>query len=78
MAEQAVAYHHGEMDVREQRSTFHAVIFATKWATLYLAGAILFLTMWFCTSAGFISALISAAVLVALGTLFLRQKPKTH
>ena len=78
MAEQAGAYHRGDQDVSEQRATFHMVLFATKWSTLYLAAALLFATLWFCTSAGFLSGLISAAILVAVGTFFLREKRKTH
>jgi hypothetical protein len=78
MAEQAVTYHHGDQDVREQRATFHMVLFATKWFTLYLAAALLLATLWFCTSAGFLTGLISAVVLVAIGTLVLREKPKAH
>ena len=54
------------------------VLFATKWFTLYLAAALLLATLWFCTSAGFVSGLISAAVLVAIGTVLLREKRKTH
>lgn len=78
MADHATTYQHGDQDIREQRSTFHLVMFATKWATLYLAAAILFLTVWFCTSAGFLSALVSAAVLVAVGVVFLREKNTNH
>ena len=36
---------------------------------------VLALTLWFCTSAGFIGGLIPAVVLVAVGVAVLRDKP---
>ena len=78
MAEPAVAYHHGEQDIREQRSTFHMVMFATKWFTLHLVAALTLLTLWFCTAAGFFTGLITAVILVALGTFFLSDKGQAH
>ena len=61
-------YHHGEMDITEQASTFHLVMGMTKWGSLVLASFLLFVVLWFCTpSAGFI--------LLVLGIVFLREKP---
>jgi hypothetical protein len=78
MAEHGATYHHGDQDASEQRATFHLVLFATKWFTLYLAAFLVLATLWFCTSAGFVSGFISAVALIAVGTFFLRSKPKTH
>lgn len=75
MAGQASTYHRGDQDIQEQVSTFHLVMGITKWGSLAIAAAVLFLTLWFCTQAGFLSALIVAAILVALGIVFLREKP---
>ncbi|MCR5874422.1 aa3-type cytochrome c oxidase subunit IV [Phenylobacterium sp. J426] len=74
MAGPASDYHRGEMDIAEQTSTYKLVMGITKWGSLYLAAAILALTIWFCTEAGFMAGLISAVVLIVLGTLVLRDK----
>jgi multisubunit Na+/H+ antiporter MnhG subunit len=73
MAEHTSEYHHGEMDIHEQASTYALVMTATKWASLYLAAAILALVLWFCTDTGFLGGLITALVVVVLGTLLLRK-----
>ncbi len=78
MAEPASDYHRGEQDIHEQRTTFHSVMIATKWATLHLAVLVLFLTLWFCTGAGFFEALIAGLLLSAVGIFALRERPSTH
>jgi hypothetical protein len=75
MAGQASEYHRGEMDIHAQQATFKAVMTGTKWASLVVAVGILFLTLWFCTSAGFGGAFVSAVVLTILGVFFLRARP---
>jgi uncharacterized membrane protein len=75
MAEQASEHHHGEMDIHAQQATFKGVMNGTKWASLIVAVGLLFFTMWFCTAAGFGSALVSAIVVWALGFLLLRSRP---
>ena len=54
---------------------FKAVMTGTKWASLVVAVGVLFFTLLFCTQTGFMSALISAAVLAVLGGVFLRERP---
>ena len=76
MAEHGAEYHRGEMDIQEHTQTFDAFIKLTKWGSLYVAALLLLLTMWFCTPAGFIGAIVSSAVLVILGTLALSEKHK--
>jgi len=78
MAEQAPEYHHGEQDTREQQATFHDAMIATKWAILALAALITFLTMWFCTAAGFFSAFAAAVVILAVGIFALRERSPAH
>ena len=70
----ASEYHRGEMDIAEQTATYHAVMGMTKWGSLALAVAILMLTLWFCTTAGFLGGAISGAVLTVAGVLLLREK----
>jgi Bacterial aa3 type cytochrome c oxidase subunit IV len=74
----ASEYHHGEMDIQEQVSTFHAFGLMTKWGSLALAAGLLFFTLWFCTPAGFVGGFISAAVVAVIGILVLREKKAAH
>ena len=70
----ASEYHRGEMDIAEQTATYHAVMGMTKWGSLALFTAILMLTLWFCTPAGFLGGLVPGVVLAAAGILLLREK----
>jgi hypothetical protein len=76
MAGPASDYHRGEMDIHEQVSTFNLVMGMTKWGSLILAAFLLFLVIWFCTPAGFVSGFVSGAVLLGLGVVLLRSKPE--
>jgi uncharacterized membrane protein len=76
MAGQAGEYHHGDQDVHAQQATFRAIMIGTKWACLAIAATVLMLSMWFCTSAGFLNALITTAVVVAVGIFALRSRAK--
>lgn len=69
----ASEYHRGEMDISEQAATYHAVMGMTKWGSLALAVAILMLTVWFCTDAGFFGGLIPGVVLTVAGIALLRD-----
>lgn len=72
MANPASEYHRGTMDIHEQAKTYAFVMSLTKWGSLALASAILFLVLWFCTSFGFLGALFTAVVLLVVGFFFLR------
>ena len=74
MAGPASEYHRGEMDIHEQVSTFHLIMGLTKWGSLVLASFLLFIVLWFCTSAGFLGAFISGGVVAFLGILLLRSR----
>jgi len=76
MAGSASDYRRGEMDIQEQESTFQLVMGMTKWGSLVLASFLLFLVLWFCTPAGFVSGFVSGAVLLGLGIVLLRSKPE--
>ena len=71
-------YHRGEMDIHEQAETFSGFVGMTKWGSLILAVGLLFVTVWFCTGAGFGAAFISAAVVAALGILLLKGGKPAH
>ena len=70
----ASEYHRGEMDISEHTATYGAVMGLTKWGSLALAVALVVLTLWFCTPAGFVGGLIPGVVLAVLGVIFLREK----
>lgn len=76
MAGPASDYQRGEMDIQEQVSTFNLIMGLTKWGSLIFASLLLFLVIWFCTKAGFVSGFVSGAVLLALGIVLLRAKPQ--
>jgi hypothetical protein len=76
MAGSASDYRRGEMDIQEQESTFQLVMGITKWGSLVLAAFLLFIVLWFCTPAGFMSGFVSGAVLLGLGIVLLRSKPE--
>ena len=74
MTDQALEYRRGEMDIHEQVSTFELVMGMTKWGSLAVAALLLFLTLWFCTGAGFMGAAVASVVLTAAGVILLRVK----
>jgi hypothetical protein len=76
MATQGADYTHGDMEIQEHEKTFAFFLKLTKWGSLYMAGLLLLLTLWFCTPAGFLGAVVSAAVVVIIGTLVLSEKHK--
>jgi thiamine transporter ThiT len=68
-------YHRGEMDIHEQSATYVAFGKMAKWGSLAVSVLLLTITLWFCTSAGFIGGVIPGIVLAVLGVVFLREKP---
>ncbi|MCI3131830.1 aa3-type cytochrome c oxidase subunit IV [Phenylobacterium aquaticum] len=72
----ASEFHRGEMDISEQVATFHLFNGMTKWGSLALAALLTLLVLWFCTPAGFLAGFVSAAVLVVIGVIVLREKPE--
>ncbi|MFY8209328.1 MAG: aa3-type cytochrome c oxidase subunit IV [Caulobacter sp.] len=68
-------YHRGEMDIHEQAATYDEFGKMTKWGSLAVAVLLLFITLLFCTSAGFIGSAIASVVLLALGVVLLKEKP---
>ena len=74
MAGPSSDYQRGAMNIAEQTATFELVMGITKWGSLYVGALILMLVLWFCTGAGFLGAVGTAVVLIALGTVLLREK----
>ena len=74
MADAPSDYHRGEMDISEQSKTFHGFIAMTKWGSLAIAVAILFLALIFSAHANFFQAAGAAIVVLALGIWILREK----
>lgn len=75
MADHAAEHHHGDMNIAEQVRTYEVFGALSKWGSLAIAALLVLLVLWFCTSAGFLAGLISAVILVAVGIVFLRDKP---
>jgi hypothetical protein len=59
--------------------TYHAFNVLVRWCMVAFASAILFLTLWFASPAGFFGGLVAGVVVFALGYQFLvreqRRKP---
>ena len=74
MATHGGDYTRGEMIIEEHEKTYEGFLKMTKWGSLYIAALLVLLTLWFCTPAGFLGALIAAVVVAVLGTLVLSEK----
>jgi len=72
------AYQHGSMEIEEQKATWALFGTLTKWGSLAVAVIVLLLTVWFMPNGGFMPAVISSAVVAAVGWWFLRDKPQAH
>jgi len=73
MAEPSAPYHRGEMDIHEQKATYLGFLNLSKWGSLALAAALVFVVIWFCTKAGFLMGLIAGLVVLAVGVFALRS-----
>lgn len=68
-------YHRGDMDIAEHTATFKGFIALSKWGSLVLAVALIFVVLIFCTTASFFQALGAAFVVAVVGGFALRDKP---
>ena len=78
MAEHVSDYTPGHMDIHQQQASFDGFVKMTKWGSLSVAVVVLFSTIMFCTSAGFIGAAIPAIVVAAAGIFLLRDGGGAH
>ena len=63
--------HHGDMDIRDQKDTFHGFLVASLWMCIHLAQMIAFLTLAFAIGAGFWAGFAAYLVIgIAAGVLF--------
>jgi CHASE2 domain-containing sensor protein len=66
-------YTRGEMAIGEQSSTWGLFMVLAKYGSLAVAAALTFLTLWFCTPAGFFVGLIVGLVVFGAGFAFLKS-----
>ncbi len=76
MATHGGDYTRGDMIIEEHEKTYDGFLKMTKWGSLYLAALLLLLVLWFCTPAGFMGGIVTAVVVLVLGTLVLSEKHK--
>ncbi len=74
MATHGGDYTRGEMIIEEHEKTYSGFLKMTKWGSLYLAAMLLMLVLWFCTPAGFLGGVVTAIVVLVVGTLVLSEK----
>ncbi len=77
MAGKPTEYHRGEMDIHEQRSTYHSFLVMSKWGALIIMVGLLFFSLLFAVGVGFTGAAGAAIVLGGLGFALLREKRKS-
>jgi hypothetical protein len=65
-------HQHGHMPSQEQFTTYRDVMGLFKWGALAVADLIIVMTLWFCTAAGFLPAVIVGVIVAALGVVALR------
>jgi energy-converting hydrogenase Eha subunit B len=66
-------YHHGEMSVADQRSTYTLFNAMLHWCGAGIAALVAFLTIWLCAHAGFITGAVVAVVIMAVAFLAARK-----
>ncbi len=71
-------YHHGQMNISEQKASYEAFGALSKYGSLAVAVLVLMLTLWFCLGSGFMGGAIPGVILFAAGLIFLRSKPADH
>ena len=76
MAGHATDESHGQMDITEQSASFDLFVRFTKWGSLAVAVIVLWATLMFCTTTGFIGSVVAAVILLALGVYLLRENPQ--
>ncbi len=67
-------YVHGEMDIHQHRATYELFGNLTKWGSLHLAYVLVFIIVLTCTQLGWVTALVSGAVVAVVGWLLLKKK----
>ena len=68
-------YVHGEMDIHQNQHSYELFANLTKWCSLHIATALVFLVILTCTNLGLMTAIIAAVVVLVLGFTLLKKKP---
>ena len=69
----------GDMDIEEHKSTYELFGNMTKWGSLVIAVALVFLVLLTCVpGTGFLTSAGVSIVMAIAGWAFLRTKPDTH
>lgn len=63
----AVNFPAGEKEFAAHAGSYHRFMLGLKWVCITLGSMIVFLTMWFATSAGFLAGAITGAIIAAVG-----------
>lgn len=71
-------YVRGSQEISEQVSTWHLFLALSKWGSLVIGAALLFMVLWFQPGGSFIAGFISAVVMLVVGFFALRSKPSAH
>lgn len=71
-------YVRGSQEISEQVSTWHLFLALSKWGSLVIGAALLFMVLWFQPGGSFFGGLISAVVMLVVGYFALRSKPSSH
>lgn len=71
-------YVRGSQEISEQVSTWHLFLSLSKWGSLLIGAALLFMTLWFQPGGSFFGGLIAAVVMLVVGYFALRSKPSAH
>lgn len=73
----AAAYMRGQMPIAEQVATYEKVFDKglVRMGSLAVACVVLFLTVTFCTAAGWFPAAVVTVILAVIGFVFLRRAP---
>jgi hypothetical protein len=56
-----------DSEISVHARTYHGFMLGVKWMAIHLAVILVFLVLWFCTSAGFLGALIGALLVLGAG-----------
>jgi len=60
-------------DLVRHAVTYHRFMLGVKWVAIHFAAVIVFLTLWFATSAGFIGGLVAGLVVWGVGVYAMRH-----
>jgi hypothetical protein len=60
-------------ELKVHARNYHAFMLLVKWFGIHLAALMTFLTLWFCTAAGFFTALVAGVLVLAAGIVAMQR-----